>query len=205
MVVPPIVSHIRPPHETPLMAALGLKENKVPSIYHHELQAYRVELSELDARFAEIATPGKVENVTHAAFGFSNRMSFMLVGMCSLVEAYLFELTQSNPAEFNLADLKGQGITRLKLYLSRTGVVAFGELKNWDKFSSIYKIRNEIVHSYGGMAVEDLTDTISPHIKKLGFTGVLIAGRRIRVGREHMTEVIGVVDGLLDELGAYKT
>ena len=175
------------------------------SIYHHEIQAYRVELAELEARFDVIATPGKVENLTHAAFGFSNRQSFMLVGMCSLVEAYLYQLVQSNPANFNLADLKGQGVSRLKLYLSRTGVVAFGQLKNWDKFSSIYKIRNEIVHSYGGMAAEDLTDSITPHLERLGFYGVLISGRRIRVGLEHITEVIDIIDGLLGELGAYET
>ena len=173
------------------------------SIYNLEIQAYKAELSGIDSRWEEIKTPGSVDNVTHAAIGSSNRQSFMLVGMCSLVEAYLFELVQSNPSDFKLADLKGQGISRLKLYLSRAGVLNFGELKNWDKFSSIYKIRNEIVHSYGGMAAEDLTEQIQPHTNKLGFSGVLIGGRRIRIGRDHVSEVIDIIDALLAELGAY--
>src|SRR5205809_3105200 len=108
----------------------------MPTLFHHEIQSYRAELKQWQANIQEIAKPGAVENLTRASFGVSNRANLIVVGLCSLVEVRLLELAETNKSRFILSDIRGQGIRRLKLYLSRLGVVDFGSLKNWDRFTS---------------------------------------------------------------------
>jgi hypothetical protein len=175
----------------------------MPTLFHHEIQSYRAELKQLHGDFQKIAKPGAVENLTQASFGVSNRGNLMVVGLCSLVEIRLFELAETNKSQFKLSDVRGQGISRLKLYLSRLGVVDFGSLKNWDHFTSVYELRNSIVHSYGGMIVEEASPKLVEHLSKLGLTRVLIGGRRIRLDPAALEMIINIVDSLLAELRAY--
>jgi hypothetical protein len=175
----------------------------MPTLFHHEIQSYRTELKRLQADMQEIAKPGAVENLTHASFGVSNRGNLMVVGVCSLVEVRLFELAEMNKAQFKLSDIRGQGINRLQLYLSRLGVVDFGGLKSWDRFTSLYKLRNSIIHSYGGMIVDEASRKLIEHLSKLGLRRVLIGGRRIRLDSAALEMIFDIVDSLLAELGAY--
>lgn len=175
----------------------------MPTLFHHEIQSYWAELKRLKSDIQEIAKPGAVENLTHASFGVSNRGNQMVVGLCSLVEVRLFELAQNGKSPFTLSDVKGQGISRLKLYLSRLGIVDFGRLKKWDEFMSVYELRNSIVHSYGGMIVDEPSSKLLEQLSKLGLTQVLIGGRRIRLDSAAVGIVVKIVDSLLAELGAY--
>jgi hypothetical protein len=175
----------------------------MPTLFHHEIESYKGELKRLKSDIHEIAKPNAVENLTHAAFGVSNRGHHMVVGLCSLVEVRLFELAESGKSPIKLSDVKGQGISRLKLYLSRLEIVDFGRLKKWDEFTSVYELRNSIVHSYGGMIVEEPSPKLLQNLAKLGLTHVLIGGRRIRLDSAELEMIFGIVDSLLAELGAY--
>src|ERR1700676_373227 len=100
----------------------------MPTLFYHEVQSFRTELELIKSRYQQIAKPGAVENLTHASFGVSNRGNLMVIGLCSLVEVRLLELAETSKSEFKLSDVRGQGISRLKLYLSRLGIVDFGSL-----------------------------------------------------------------------------
>ena len=176
----------------------------MPTLFHHEIQSYRAELKCLQSDIKEIAKPGAVENLTHASFGVSNRGNQMVVGLCSLVGVRLFELAETSKSQFKLSDVRGQGISRLKLYLSRLELVDFGSLKKWESFTSVYELRNSIVHSYGGMVVDDASPKLVEQLSKLGLTRVLVGGRRIRVDSAALEMIVNIVDSLLAELGAYE-
>ena len=176
----------------------------MPTLFHHEIKSYRAELNRLKSDIQEIAKPGAVENLTHASFGVSNRGNLMVIGLCSLVEVRLLELAETSRSEFKLSDVRGQGISRLKLYLSRLGTVDFGSLKNWDGFTSAYEVRNSIVHSYGGMIIDEPNPKLVEQLSELGLTRVLIGGRRIRVDSAALEIIINIIDSLLAELGAYE-
>ena len=177
----------------------------MPSPYFHELKSYRVELGELAKRLEQISTPGSVDNLTHASFGLSNRSNFLLVGLCGLVEARLLELANEVQSSFKLSDIKGQGISRLQLYLGRSGEVKFGELRHWADFRKIYRIRNCIIHSYGGMIANENVQKARIDFAALEFDDALVGGRRIRITTVHLEKVICIVDGLLEQLGSYET
>jgi hypothetical protein len=175
----------------------------MPTLFHHEVQSYRAELKRLKSDIQKIAKPGAVENLTHASFGVSNRGNQMVVGLCSLVEVRLFELAEGGKSPIKLSDMKGQGISRLKLFLSRLGIVDFGRLKKWDDFTSVYELRNSIVHSYGGMVVDEPSPKLVKHLSKLGLTNILIGGRRIRLDPDALEIILNIVDSLLAGLTAY--
>jgi len=176
----------------------------MPTLFHHEVNAYRTELNLISDRYKEISKVGMVDNLTHAMFGVSNRANLMVVGMCGLVEAYLFERTKNTGSQIRLSDVRGQGLSRLTLFLSRLGVIDFGRLKSWDRFKSVYVLRNSIVHSYGGMVVGEPDERLIEHLSKLDLLTVLVGGRRIRVGPTALTIILNIVDDLLTELGAYE-
>jgi len=166
------------------------------------MESFKTELELIKSRYQEIAKPGAVENLTHASFGVSNRENQMVVGLCSLVEVCLLERAQSGVSLIRLPDVRGQGISRLKLFLSRLGIVDFGRLKNWDRFWSVYQLRNSIVHSYGGMIVDEPNEKLMEYLSKLGLVNVLVGGRRIRLGPDALQIILNIVDSLLRELGA---
>jgi hypothetical protein len=176
----------------------------MPTLFHHEVKSYRAELNRLQSDIQEIAKPGAVENLTHSSFGVSNRGNLMVIGLCSLVEVRLLELAETSKSEFKLSDVRGQGISRLKLYLSRPGIVDFGSLKHWDGFTSVYELRNSIIHSYGGMFVDEVNPKLVEQLSKLNLTRVVIGGRSIRVDSAALEIILNIVDSLLAELGAYK-
>ncbi len=128
----------------------------------------------------------------------------MAVGLCSLVEVCLLDLVQAHKSQFKLSDMRGQGISRLKLYLSRVGALDFGKLNKWDDFRSVYELRNSIIHSYGGMIVDEASPKLVEHLSKLDLTYVLVGGRRIRLDSVALELILNIVDSLLAELGAYE-
>jgi len=127
-------------------------------------------------------------------------LSLLLIGLCSLVEARLYELAESQSSDFSLSDIKGQGVSRLKRYLSRLGVLDFGQMKDWNQFMWLYKLRNSLVHSYGGLVLVDQTEDVKSAFKNLGFQGGLVGGRRIRLRREHLEHALEIVESLLHQI-----
>ena len=170
------------------------------TIYKHEISAYKLEIKNI---FSENIT--EENNLTHSSLALSNRASLIVVGLCGLVEAYLFQLTENIESSFRLEDIRGQGISRIKIFLSKTGSVDFSKLKFWQSFQCVYKIRNEIVHSYGGLVLEEAKEELAKALKELEIQSCLVASRRIRLSSNELTVVFNTVDNLLNELGAYAT
>jgi len=67
----------------------------------------------------------------------------------------------------------------------------------------VYELRNSIIHSYGGMIVDEANPKLIEQLSKLGLTRVLIGGRRIRLDSAALEMIFNIVDSLLTELGAY--
>jgi len=175
----------------------------MPTIFYHEMQSFRTELNLIQNRYDDILGSCSNENLTHASFGVSNRENQMVVGLCSLVEVYLLDRAQGVDSPIKLDDLSGQGLNRLKTFLSRLQIIDFGGLAYWDHFLSVYSLRNSIVHGYGGMIIDRDDGKLDKHLRKLGLEHVLIGGRRIRLGTEPLGIVLNIVESLLEELGAY--
>jgi hypothetical protein len=171
-------------------------------IYEHELNAYRFEIGDMAEKIQRFREDSScVDNLTHFGLGLSNRALLIVVGLCALVESRLFELAEEEESHhrFKIADLSGQGLTRLQKYLSKSGRVDFGALREWDKFLSVYKIRNAFVHSYGGLIESSLAPKIETALKGLQMDNSLF-GRRIRLTSDDMIIIHGIVERLLVEL-----
>lgn len=177
----------------------------MPTIYAHEIAAYRVDLQSIGPRFHEISAGNVTKNLTHATLAASNRSNLILVGLCGLVEAWLFELAMRDHGPFQLSDIRGQGVRKLQLFLSRTEVIDFSRLKHWERFQNIYAIRNAIVHSYGGLVGKEESKKFDEALSYLGLQDSLVGGRRIRLGPTELQVLLDIIDDLLGELGAYAT
>jgi hypothetical protein len=88
----------------------------VMNIYHHEISSYKLEVKRLSD---EYNSDFKGENKTHIGLALSNRSNLLIIGLCSLIEAYLFELAklEENNSLFKIDDIKGNGLWKLKTYL----------------------------------------------------------------------------------------
>lgn len=177
----------------------------MPTIYAHEIAAYRVDQQSIESEFREASGFEASRNLTHIALAVSNRANLLVIGLCGLVEARLFELAENVPGVFRLSDIRGQGISRLQHFLSRTEVVNFSQLSYWERFRKVYEIRNEIVHSYGGLVLEEANEKLLGALTSLELQSSLVGGRRIRLGPSELLILIGIIDGLLSELHAYAT
>jgi hypothetical protein len=173
------------------------------TIYYHEIHAYRMEVEDIQARMSAIIKADATLNITQASLAVSNRCSLIVIGLCSLIEARLLEQAITIDSVMKLDDIKGQGITKLKLFLSRHKKVDFGSLPSWRQFLPVYKLRNAIVHSYGGMILESDHEKLRVELSKIGLQNILVGGYRIRVTTEALHEILNIADSLLEELDSY--
>lgn len=172
-------------------------------IYFHELRAYEREIQLLKSEIeVYMKNPLKVDNLTHFSLGVSNRGNLMLVGLCSLVEVFLYELVSNEEKKqlFKLEDLKGSGLIKLKNYLSKTKRVNFGKIRNWGKFKNIYTLRNTIVHSYGGLVETARLDKTRKTLKALKLESSLIGNRRIRLTTETLLDFHKIIESIINDL-----
>lgn len=72
-------------------------------IYEHELMAYEREIRAINDEFQKY-TRGelKVDNLTHYGLAMSNRTNLLVVGLCSLVEVFMYELAHDEDANQSL-------------------------------------------------------------------------------------------------------
>ncbi len=171
-------------------------------IYWHELNAYGGEIKDIAAKDEAFRKdPSSVGNLTHFGIGLSNRALLIVVGLCALVESRLFELAEEEESrhQFKVDDLAGQGLKRLQKYLSRSKRIDFGKIRNWDRFTAVYEIRNTFVHSYGGLVETKLIPKAEAALKNLNIKDALF-GRRIRLNSNHMLQIHGIFESLFEEL-----
>jgi hypothetical protein len=167
-------------------------------IYLHELAAYKREISTLVQEIENGVPDG--ENSTHFGLGVSNRANMILIGMCSLVEALLYEIAAEEEAKnkFKIDDLKGNGLKRLQNYISRTDRIDFGKISEWGDFNHIYTIRNALVHSYGGLVDSSDMTKVKEALKHLKITNVLVMGKRIRITSKTLPKLLKIVEGTIN-------
>ena len=168
----------------------------MPSIYDYELGSYRDQLE----RLRESNPSAGTANLTHAALAHSNHLNLLLIGLCSLIEARLFELAEAQASAIKLGDVRGQGVKRLKCFLSRLGALEFGTLAQWAPFLALYEVRNSLVHSYGGLVLETQTEKVRNALAKLEFNEALVGGRRIRLTSDHLSRGLEIIRNLLTEI-----
>ena len=88
-------------------------------IYSHELSAYKREIQSLKTEIEEsLKNYSEIDNFTHFGLGVSNRGHLMIIGLCSLVEVFLYKITADEEKKhlFKLEDLKGSGLTKIQKY-----------------------------------------------------------------------------------------
>lgn len=176
----------------------------MPSAFHHEVMSYKVAIREIESRVGVLSKPDTTKNLTHEALEYVNRQKLLIVGLCSLIEARLYLEVQNYTGPESIEDEPGQGITRLKSFLSKTGIVNFGHLNEWPKFRLIYKIRNSIIHSYGGLVFDSDVQGIESAVADLAFEP-LLEGTRIRIRPEHLYQTLDIVSNLIDEIDSQVT
>jgi hypothetical protein len=162
-------------------------------IYEHELSAYELEIRALKDELERFGRGEvKIDNLTHYGLAMSNRTNLMSVGLCSLVEAFMYELAhdEENKQTIKLEDSKVHGeLSKFKDYLSKTKRVNFGTLKGWDKFQQIYELRNSIVHTYGGLVETSQLENVKKAMGTLNLNlkAELVGGKRIRLSKKLLT------------------
>ncbi len=66
--------------------------------------------------------PLGADNLTHFGLAYSNRINLPIVGLCSLVEIFLYEIAKQeneNPDSIKLETYPGQGYTKYVEYLKK--------------------------------------------------------------------------------------
>jgi len=172
-------------------------------IYGHELAAYKREIHSLSDELDKCSRGEiKVDNLTHYSLAMSNRTNLLVVGLCSLVEVFLYELAHDEDAKHSLKliDSRGKGIFRFKDYLSKTNRINFGTLKSWCEFKKIYELRNSIIHSYGGLVETSQLEKVKVTMEALNIGSSLIGERRIRLSIGAIAEFHKVITNVIKGL-----
>jgi hypothetical protein len=175
----------------------------VPDIFFHELASYKREIEQRQQAIDAKPWSDASLNLTHFSLAVSNRANLMVVGLSSLVEARLVGLAEKaeQSSQFKFADMKGNGLSRLKLFLSRAGVVDFSSFSSWSQFQHLHAVRNVIVHGYGGLVVPSDSDKLNSALTALNIEHVLF-GNRIRFDTPALLTAHGVASATIAEINA---
>lgn len=169
-------------------------------IYSHELASFKREIQSLSDEIEKGVPSG--DNLTHFSLGISNRANLMLIGLCSLVEAFLYEIAvdEEKKNNFKISDLTGNGLKRLQNYIARTQRIDFGKIRGWGDFNQIYILRNALVHGYGGLVDSSDATNVEKALDILKLPEVLIAKKRIRMNTNALEKLCNIVESTIDEL-----
>ncbi|MDG4812886.1 hypothetical protein P8629_07685 [Hydrogenovibrio sp. 3SP14C1] len=171
------------------------------NIYSHEIASYK---REIDAFTTEYEMGSKEGNLTHYSLALSNRTNLLVIGLCSLVEAYLYEVAHKAEIDtpFKIDDLKGNGISRLKTFITRSKGIDFGEITTWEEFHQIYQLRNALVHGYGGLVDSVDIGKVEKALKTLKCSDALVGGRRIRLMPGSLSKFCNIVENTITQVEA---
>jgi hypothetical protein len=172
----------------------------INDFFFYELSAYKSEIVKLQKEIKDFLANSENENLTNFSLGVSNRSNLMVIGLCSLVEAYLYEIAINNQDEDEIDNFKGNGLKRLKDYLTRSKKINFGEVSQWENFMKIYDLRNAIVHSYGGYIEKEFKKEAEQVLEKLKIKSALVGNRRIRLTPEILLNFHKVIEKVVDDL-----
>ncbi|WP_133010484.1 hypothetical protein [Marinomonas flavescens] len=169
------------------------------NIYCHELASYR---REIDALSTDYENGCKEGNLTHFSLALSNRTNLLVIGLCSLVEAHLYEIAQKAEADvsFKIDDLKGNGLSRLKTFITRSKGVDFGKINTWGEFHQIYQLRNALVHGYGGLVDSVDIAKVEKALETLKCSDALVGGRRIRLTPNSLSKFCSIVENTIEQV-----
>lgn len=175
---------------------------EINDFFFYELSAYKSEIVNLQNEIKNFAANPETENLTDFSLGISNRSNLMVIGLCSLVEVYLYEIAINKQDEnsFKIDDLKGNGLVRLQTYLTRSGNIDFGKISQWSNFKQIYALRNALVHSYGGYVETNLISNVEKAVKELKIESALVANRRIRLTPKILLDFHKVIENVVNDL-----
>jgi len=171
-------------------------------IWSHELEAYKREVDTLSKELKSGVPDG--ENSTHFGLGLSNRANMILIGLCSLVEAFLYEIAAEEETKNSLkiVDVKGRGLKKLKTYLALVKRIDFNKIRTWNYFNQIYILRNALVHGYGGLVDSTDMTKVEKAIKILKMPSLLFLRRRIRISSESLSKLLAIVEETVENLKA---
>jgi hypothetical protein len=113
-----------------------------------------------------------------------------------LCEVYEYHLS----LKVNFTDMKGKGIERSKLYLTKIIHLNFPTSSNWDKIMKLKRIRDKIVHSYSEVNDED--SQLLSDIKSFKNLKLYSINKKsiIEIEKPFLDGVINVFNGFSKEL-----
>lgn len=173
-------------------------------IFWYELNAYKTDIINIEVEIKRfMANLNEGENLTYFSLAISNRANLLLIGLCALFEAFLYQLSvqEENTNSLKIRDIRGQqGLRQLQTYLTRTNKVDFDRVPQWSTFDQIYILRNALVHSYGGMIETRFIKKVQETVKQLKIESALVGNRRIRLTSEILLNFHKVIEDLMIEL-----
>lgn len=168
----------------------------MPYIYTYELSAYRAALKRIQA---EDCYAG--ENLTHFALGQSNRLNFMLVGLFGLAEAACYDVVKQ-AGQLPTPGESGQlpKIEDIKQPLFKVAGIDSKKFSAWSQLKDLGKVRNAIVHGYGGLVLAEQSICVRDALTRLKMSESLICDTRIRLTADNLHAAIDIIEELINTI-----
>jgi hypothetical protein len=88
-------------------------------IFWYELNAYKTDIINIEVEIKRfMANLNEGENFTYFSLAISNRANLLLIGLCALFEAFLYQLSvqEENTNSLKIKDISGNGLRKLQTY-----------------------------------------------------------------------------------------
>lgn len=173
-------------------------------VFELELESYSLAIEQLKGEINDIVDNHQELNLTHAGLQVSNKANFLAVGLFSLGEARLMDILNDMSMDRTKCEIEDNAnIDQLKEAIREESSHTwdFSGMPNWCKFRALEKLRNRIVHGYGGKYLSKADSRkLENALKNLGLEDVLFGGR-IRIQPDHLQTIHRVMsDLILDDL-----
>jgi hypothetical protein len=173
--------------------------------FQHELDSYAHEIEQLKEDFGSLHQREQESpdlHATHYSLCCSNRANMTLVGICSLVEAFVTNIALEHFSEDEVLAMSDRP-TLMKKVKRKIGVDC-----TKSPFEDFFTIRHVLVHGYGGLVPSRKAKDLKEALKKLDLEEkVFAAERRIRLTPVELKKAHAAASELIQELmdAAYPT